>query len=121
MVARTAVVAIPATERAEPETATLAIDDTVIPLRQVSDQTHLRRHRAVSRGWRGQPNTDVIVAEEFRGGNSLLSGLTRWVSAGSGYRRVVEKALAALRGGASAGLSARRPHAVRTRVDALAG
>ena len=42
---------------------------------------------------------DVIVADEFRDGNSLPSGLTRWVPAGSGNRRVVEKALAALPGG----------------------
>jgi len=37
---------------------------------------------------------DVILADEFRDGNSLPSGLTRWVPAGSGNRRVVEKALA---------------------------
>ena len=41
----------------------------------------------------------VIVADEFRDGNSLPSGLTRWVPASSGNRRVVEKALAALPGG----------------------
>jgi len=41
----------------------------------------------------------LIVADEFRDGNSLLSGLTRWVPAGSGNRRAVEKALAALLGG----------------------
>jgi len=37
---------------------------------------------------------DVILADEFRDGNGLPSGLTRWVPAGSGNRRVVEKALA---------------------------
>lgn len=42
---------------------------------------------------------EVIVADEFRDGNSLPSGLTRWVPAGSGNRRVVEKAIAALPGG----------------------
>jgi Transposase DDE domain group 1 len=42
---------------------------------------------------------DVIVADEFRDGNSLPSGLTRWVPAGAGNFRVVEKALAALPGG----------------------
>jgi hypothetical protein len=54
---------------------------------------------------------DVIVAEEFRDGNSLPSGLTRRVPAGPAYRRVVEKALAELPG-VLTGLFARRQHAL---------
>jgi hypothetical protein len=77
-------------------TATLDVDATVI----ACDKRAAKRAYDGSRGY--QPvlalwaEQDVILADEFRDGNSLPSGLTRWVPAGSGNRRVVEKALAAL-------------------------
>ena len=81
------------------KTATLDVDATVI----ACDKRAAKRAYDGNRGY--QPvlalwaEQDVILADEFRDGNSLLSGLTRWVPAGSGNRRVVEKALAALPGG----------------------
>ena len=81
------------------KTATLDVDATVIHC----DKRAAKRSYDGNRGY--QPvlalwaEQDVIVADEFRDGNSLPSGLTRWVPAGSGNRRVVEKALAALPGG----------------------
>src|ERR1700737_3526459 len=81
------------------KTATLDVDATVIHC----DKRAAKRSYDGNRGY--QPvlalwaEQDVIIAEEFRDGNSLPSGLTRWVPAGSGKRRVVEKALAALPGG----------------------
>src|SRR5271156_635245 len=81
------------------KTATLDVDATVIDC----DKRAAKRSYDGNRGY--QPvlalwaEQDVIVADEFRDGNSLPSGLTRWVPAGSGNRRVVEKALAALPGG----------------------
>ena len=81
------------------KTATLDVDATVIHC----DKRAAKRSYDGNRGY--QPvlalwaEQDVIVADEFRDGNSLPSGLTRWVPAGSGNRRVVEKALAVLPGG----------------------
>jgi hypothetical protein len=81
------------------KTATLDIDATVI----ACDKRAAKRAYDGNRGY--QPvlalsaEQDVIVVDEFRDGNSLPSGLTRWVPAGSGNRRVVEKAIAALPGG----------------------
>ena len=72
------------------KTATLDIDATVI----ACDKQAAKRAYDGNRGY--QPvlalwaEQDVIVADEFRDGN---------VPAGSGNRRVVEKALAALPGG----------------------
>src|SRR5437899_8218240 len=81
------------------KTATLDVDATVIH----GDKRAAKRTYDGNRGY--QPvlalgaEQDVILADEFRDGNSLPSGLTRWVPAGSGNRRVVEKARAALPGG----------------------
>ena len=79
--------------------ATLDVDATVI----ACDKRAAKRAYDGNRGY--QPvlvlwaEQDMIVADEFRDGNSLPSGLTRRVPAGSGNRRVVEKELAALPGG----------------------
>jgi len=81
------------------KTATLDVDATVIPCdKRAAKRTYdgNRGYQPVLALWAEQ---DVILADEFRDGNSLPSGLTRWVPAGSGNRRVVEKALAALPGG----------------------
>ena len=79
--------------------ATVDVDATVIHC----DKRAAKRTYDGNRGYQPGPalwaEQDVIIADEFRDGNSLPSGLTRWVPAGSGNRRVVEKALAALPGG----------------------
>ena len=66
------------------KSATLDIDATVI----ACDKRAAKRAYDGNRGY--QPvlalwaEQDVILADEFRDGNSLPSGLTRWVPAGSG-------------------------------------
>ena len=81
---------LPLLQEGKVKTATLDIDATVI----ACDKRAAKRAYDGNRGY--QPvlalwaEQDVIVADEFRDGN---------VPAGSGNRRVVEKALAALPGG----------------------